>query len=177
MMRVLAMLLLCGTALAAPEPTMMDRVLGGYERAATAEDVKRLGADADRQLIDVAVDARTTRLRRTRAIAALRFVPSTAAHAFLRAVVLENKRATAGADVLDLAAAIYSLSPYTEETSLVLSFVAHGSADVRQSAAAALAAIADPAAAGPLRARLAVERDAGVRLTLQHALKSLEPAR
>jgi hypothetical protein len=156
----------------------MDRVLGGYERAATAEDVKRLGADADRQLIDVAGDARTTRLRRTRAIAALRFVPSAAAHAFLRAVVLENKRAAGGADVLDLAAAIYSLSPYgAEETPLVLSLVAHASADVRQSAAAALAAIADPSAAPPLRARLAVERDAGVRFTLERSLKSLEAPR
>ncbi|HZS36788.1 MAG TPA: HEAT repeat domain-containing protein [Polyangia bacterium] len=175
---VIASLVFSTVAWGAPSAAELDRVLGGYEHAATADEVKRLGAGADQILIGVAEDARSTAIRRTRAIAALRFVPSAAAHAYLRALILEQGRAPAPADVLDVAAALGALAPYGRaELPLVQRYLGHASAELRQSAAAALGLIADAGALPSLRARLAVERDPAIRTVLSHSIKTIETPR
>jgi hypothetical protein len=168
------LMLLCGGAWAAP-PTAIDRVLGGVEHAASADEVRALGPDADQLLMAVAGDGEAEPLRRWRAILALQHVPSAAARAFLLALVQRRAEAT-GSEVLELAAALAALAPYGPEAAgAVLPFIAHRSADVRQSAAATLALTGAPAAAGALQLRLAVERDPGVRRTLARALHALTP--
>jgi hypothetical protein len=178
---------------AAPTARELERVLGGYEHAPTADEVRRLGAGADVALMNVAADAHWPRIRRVRAIAALRFVPSVAARDWLRSLA-EDKRASCGAaassaaasssssssgvedaacDALELAAALSALQVYDGQAPLLLSFVAHASADVREAAAAALAGAGARDAEPILRARVAVERDAGVRATLTRALATL----
>jgi hypothetical protein len=153
----------------------LTRVLGGVERAPTAEAVRALGPAADRLLVAAASDGRTARLRRMRAIAALAFAPSAYARAFLLAVVRDQGGATRGADVLDVAAAAGALAVYGPTVAPTLvPLLAHASADVRQSAAAALGRARAPEAAGALRARLAVERDAGVHEELVRALARLQ---
>jgi hypothetical protein len=159
------------TASGAPSDPAIARALGGYERAPTADGVKQLGPDADRVLISVASDARTSRVRRMRAIYALRFVPSAEALTFLRAVLDEKRGAVEGADVLDLAAALGALSAHGPEVAgELLPFLTHRSADVRQAAAAALAHTQAPEAPAALRARLVAERDPGVRAALSRLL-------
>lgn len=180
MMRKLAIasLLFSSVAWGAPSAAEVERVLGGYEHAPTAEEVKRLGTGADQVLIAVAQDARTSPIRRARAIGALRFVPSAGAHAFLRALIDEKARAPEGADVLDVASALAALAPYgREDLALELSYLAHASVELRHAAAAALGVIADAEALPSLRARLAVERDGGTRLMLARSIKSIEAPR
>lgn len=162
-------------AQAAPSSKELDRVLGGIERVAGPEDVRRLGSDADRVLIAVASDGRTSRLRRMRAILALQHAPTMEALDFLRAVLAEEGAAIEGPEVLDVAAALSALAPHGREVlSDLLPFLTHHSADVRQSAAAALAATRAPEAAAALRARVVVERDMGVRGVVLRALRGLD---
>jgi HEAT repeat protein len=161
------LLLISGAAWAAP----VDKVLMMREHVVTAEEVRALGPRADRLLIGVASDARSSRLRRARALLALRHVPSEEAREFLRAVIADKREAVEGADVLDLAAALTSLSPYGREVLTdLLAFVAHRSADVRHAAISALGAVHEPEAESAIRARLYVERDPGVRDAAARAL-------
>lgn len=169
---LLLVALLCAPALAAP----IDRALGGREHAVSAEDVRALGPHADRVLIGVASDARVSRLRRARALLALRFAPSDESREFLRAVIADKRACVEGADVLDLSAAITSLSPYGREVLAdVLPFAAHASADVRHATVVVLGAMQAPEAQSALRARLFVERDPGVRDAAARALKPAQP--
>jgi hypothetical protein len=167
-------------AAAAPSREELDRVLGGVEHAATAEEVRALGPSADQILIAVASDETASRWGRRRAVLALRYAPSAAAQAFL----LELLRARAGApqdgeaDLLELAAALAALAPYGRAAAgTILPFVAHRSADVRQNAAAALALTGAPEADGALAARFAVERDPGVRRVVARSLRALRLGR
>ena len=75
---LLAGLLFSSVAWGAPSAAEVERALGGYERAPSAEDVKRLGPGADQVLIAAANDPRTSRLRRARAIGALGSRPAPA---------------------------------------------------------------------------------------------------
>jgi HEAT repeat protein len=172
--RLVLALVFVGGAASAQHVDALDRVLGGIERAPTESTVRALGPTAAAQLIKVADDPSTTRVRRMRAIYALRFVPSESAHAFLRQVVKENQSASEGAEVLDYAAALGSLAPYGEaDLPVMLAALDHPSADARQAAAAALAQVRSPRAESALTLRLAVERDVGVRRHLTLALRAL----
>ncbi len=176
---VLASLALLSVAAhAAPsqrELARLDRLLAGVEHVPGADEIRRLGPGTDAALITYASDARASRLRRLRAVAALRFVPSIAAHAFLDQLVAERAKATDGADVLDLAAALGALIPYGHDAlATELRYLTHASADVRQAAAAALGQLHEPDARGALAARLIAERDAGVHVAVERALHELD---
>ncbi|MFI5288333.1 MAG: HEAT repeat domain-containing protein [Polyangia bacterium] len=162
-------------ALAQPRSTAtLDRLCGGYEHAPSAAEVRALGPGADQALIDYATAASTSPLRRQRAIAALAFVPSVAAHQLLVAVLSAEGRASRGIAVLDVAAALSALTPYgAPALATVLPYLTHPSADVRQAAANTLGALGLPSAGGALEARLAVERDPSVRVHLAAALARL----
>jgi len=175
---LLVSLLLAAPASAAPTARDFDAVLGGVERRLSATDLRRLGAAPDQALIAYAEDPHTSRVRRMRAILALRFAPSVSARAYLHDLLGQHGRATTGADVLDVAAAIGALSPYgREELATLLPYLSHASADVRQNAAASLAALHEPDALGPLAARLTIERDSGVRFAIAGALRTIQPFR
>jgi hypothetical protein len=165
----LLFLLLSLPALAAP----VDAVLGAREHVITAAEVQSLGANADRLLIGAASDGKASRWRRARALLALQFAPSSESLAFLRFVIDGRREAKAGADVLELAAAVTSLHPYGKEALAdLLPLATHASADVRHAVVQSLARIPAPEAESALRARLYVERDAGVRDAVARALKN-----
>jgi hypothetical protein len=175
---LLAWVLFVSVAGAAPPRADVERILAGVERAPTRDDVERLQPGADEALIAVAADPKVSRLRRMRALYALRFAPSDAARRFAESVLaLDVGRTASGADALDLAAALSALSPYGDALPTVLPFLAHVSGDVRQTAAALIGGWAPPSAEGILRARLTVERDPGVRLHLVEALRRISPPR
>jgi hypothetical protein len=133
----------------------VDKILGAREHVITAEEIRSLGEKADRILIGVAGDARSSHYKRTRAIIALRHAPSQESLAFLRDVLSHE-------DVLDLAAAIGSLQPYGDEVFAdVLPFLTHANAGVRHAAVLTLAPL--PRAETALRTRLYIERDPAVR--------------
>jgi hypothetical protein len=144
--------------------TPIDKILAGIEHVPTADEVKRLGPDADQQLIDYAESPRATPIRRLRAILSLRFVPSATARAYLTDLLARKPGA------LDTAAALSALTPYGRDAlAQVQPYLTHAAADVRHAAVAAMAQLGEPA---PLRARLAVEKDPGVRAEI---LKALAP--
>lgn len=158
MKTLLLFLTLTATAQAAP----IDRILGGYEHVPTADEARSVGAQA---LIDYAEDARHPQARRIQAIAALRFVPCDAARVYAVDVLARLGRSVAGGAVLEVAAALTALAPY-HRSELIIPYATHASADVRQSAAASLALIADPPSLSVLRTRLIAERDPGLRAFL-----------
>ena len=171
---VIGVVLIAGAALASPSRVEVERVVAGIEHAPSAEDVKRLGAGADQALVAYARDPKVTRLRRLRAIAALRYAPSTVARDFLHAVLAEQGKALEGVDALDAAAALGALTPYGRgELAIVVSYLEHGAADVRAAAAHALAQLHEADAVGALTARFSVERDAAVRAAIGHAIVEL----
>jgi hypothetical protein len=142
--------------------TPIEHILAGVEHTPTADEVKRLGADADQQLIDYAESPRATPIRRMRAILALRFVPSATARAYLSALLARQPGA------LDTAAALSALTPYGRDVlAQVQPYLVHPAADVRH---AAVAAMTQLGALAPLRARLAVEKDPGVHAEILRAL-------
>jgi hypothetical protein len=174
MKRLVLLLLFSAAAWAAP----VDRLLGGREHVITAEEVRALGQNAGRILMGVFSDAHQSRLRRARALLALRFVPSDEVREFLRTVVHDRREAVEGADALDLAYAISALSPYGRDVlAELLPFLAHRSSDVRSAAVSTLGASGAPEAESALRARLYVERDPGVRAAAARALKRYEQHR
>jgi hypothetical protein len=154
-----------------PRSARLAEFLGARERVITAADVQSLGEKADRILIAAASDGKASRWRRARALLALQFAPSTESLTFLRAVIAEKKAAQAGADVLDLAAALTSLGPYGRDALPdLLPLLTHSSADVRHAVVQALSSIREPEAESALRARLYVEREAGIREAVARAL-------
>jgi len=171
---LLAALLVSSVASATPPRAAVELALAGIERAPTAERVKRLGAGVDLVLIEIADDPATTATRRARAIRALAWAPSSSARAYLHDLIARRSAATGGMEVIELGAALVSLAPYgPTELPLVLRFVAHASADVRQGAAITLGTLGGAEALAALRARSAVERDPGVREALARAIDQL----
>jgi hypothetical protein len=159
-----AALLVCSTAYAEPE------LLRDLERAPTAGEVRQLGPDADRVLIAAARDPAVSRLVRLRAVSALTFAPTVRARAFLLDLLAAAAAAREGADVLDVAAALGALAAHGPSTlPVLLPYLAHASADVRQSAAYAIAASGATQGRASLTARLRVEREPGVQVALRRA--------
>lgn len=173
MRTLLLMLALTATATAAPRLVDLARVLGGYERTANADDIRALGPEADRMLIDHAEAPNQTRIQRQRAIVALRFVPTSRARSYALALLSASASAEDGPQAIDAASAITALSVYPDALTVILPHLAHASAEVRHSAAAALGVMRARESIGPLQTRLSIERDPGVRLVLQRSLKQL----
>jgi hypothetical protein len=171
----LACLLAAAGAAAAPPRAEVERLLGGYETHATPEHFRRLGPGVDHVLVVIAIDPATSRVRRNRALYALAIVPSVEGRDLLRAVVKEQRRATEGADVLDLATAARALGAFGAEVAMdVVPLLAHPTGDVREAAADALGGARAVEALGSLRVRLGVEREEGVRRALVRAIGRLE---
>jgi HEAT repeat protein len=153
-------------------------MLGGFETRVGLQEVRALGPTADAQLIAYAADEHHSRLRRRRAIALLRLAPSEASQTFLRQLIRDRRNSNEGADWLDLAAGLGSLAPYgTVHLEMLVSYLLHPSADVRQAVVQSLVAIGDRDALAPLRTRLIRERDPGVRSEVLRAIDRLTKPR
>jgi hypothetical protein len=170
---VLAVLALTGLAHAAPRVLDLARVLGGYERTASADDIRALGPEADRLLIDHAEASGQTRVQRQRAIVALRFTPTARARAYAQSLLQASIGAGDGPSVVDAAAAITALSAYPDTLPLLLPHLSHRAAEVRQSVAAAIGVLRAREAVGSIQLRLSIESDAGVRVVLGKVLRAL----
>jgi hypothetical protein len=166
-----------GLARAEPPRAAVERLLSGYEPSPTfVEDLRRLGPGTDQVLITVASDPRTSRLRRSRALHSLGHLPSLAGRDYLRSELraLRSAGAVEGPDVLDLVACARALGRYgAEALPDLVGLLAYPSPDVRQAAAAGLGTTGALPARTPLRQRLSVEADAGVRAALRGALRAL----
>jgi hypothetical protein len=169
---VILLLAIAGTA--AAQPRDLARVLGGYERTASADDIRALGPDADRLLIEHAEASGQTRVQRQRAIVALRFVPTARARGYAQSLLAASAAATEGPQAIDAASAITALSAYPDALPLILPQLSHKLAEVRHAAAAALGVLRARDAIGPIQLRLSIESDPGVRLVLGRVLRSLQ---
>jgi hypothetical protein len=186
-MTVAAVLLCAGAGLAQPRAdragvdervaAAMQAALGGVETAAEAADVAALGPNADVLLVARADDDARP-LQRLRALAALRWAPSSYAHDFLMANVARLAQARTGLPVLELAMTLQALLPYGAAAApTLLGALSHPTTEVRLAAAATLAQIdasgTDGAIHAALTARLAVETSAAVRRALITGLQKI----
>jgi len=151
-------------------------LLDGYEPLDVERGMKQLGAPAADVLLRLLSDRATPALIRLRAIEALGYVPTPAGRTYLRNIVSEigvvdDER------VYTLAAALRALGAFgpAELPGLAL-FLSHGSADVREAAAAGLAAMNSESALPALKQRLTIESDSGVKETLKTAIRRLAAA-
>jgi hypothetical protein len=150
--------------LSAYEPLDIDRTLPALgSPAAVAEALLALARDPG--------TAPTAAIVRVRAIEALGYVPTDAGLLYLHGLVAELGDAT-DSRVYQLAAALRALGHFGDgELGRLGPYLSHPSADVREAAAMAMAAM--PAARPLLQRRLAVESERGVQAVLQSSLKQL----
>ncbi len=172
---VAALLLVGGIAFAAPSREAVERLLAGIESHVGADDVRRLGPGVDHVLAAIAVDARTSPVRRNRALAALSAVPSMEGRDLLRAVLRDHRDATTGADVLDLRTAALALGAFGPDAAAdLVPLLAHPTGDVRAAAAEGLARANAQSALPSLKLRLLTEREPGVQQALGRAIATLQ---
>lgn len=148
--------------LSAYEPLDIDRTLPALGSPAAVSEV----------LLGLARDPGTAPnagIVRVRAIEALGYVPTDAGRIYLHGLVAELGDAT-DSRVYPLAAAVRALGHFGDgELGRLGPYLGHPSADVREAAAMAVAAM--PAARPLLQRRLAVESERGVQAVLQSSLK------
>ena len=125
-------------------------------------------------LVAIALDRRTSDLRRIRALAALLFVPTDLGRDTCRQVIRDKGGADGGAASLEVAACAGTLGGFGPEVrGELLPLLGHPVAEVRAAAAYALGSGRLPEAVTLLRRRLAVEGDAAVRRAIDEALRKL----
>lgn len=159
------------TANAAADPITRAEVvdsLGGFEHAPDASAVRAWGTTGASHLMSVANDAALPLHVRVRAVHALRVHGAMApVRTFLRALA-----GVSGQNLFLLRASLDALVEGFNDTAEVARYLVDPRVDVRDGAAWSLAASRDPAARAALSARLSVETDANVRLTLTTALRN-----
>lgn len=142
--------------------------LGGFEHAPDTSAVRAWGATGAAHLMSVANDVALPLHVRVRAVHALRaYGTMVPVRTFLRALA-----GVTGQNLFILRASLDALVEGFNDTVEVARYLADPRVDVRDGAVWSLAASRDPAARSALAARLAVETDANVRLTLTTALRN-----
>ncbi len=144
-------------------------------KGAGPAELQRWAATEDGTLMTLAADRDANETVRARALAALAYARNGRAHAFLENFVIEKTPSSDRLDRLLVRRAAVSLGwqggPRVVE---VLSpLLESADPDVRLDAAAALGLTRAREAEAPLRARLAVETDAGVKRQLESAVKAV----
>ena len=142
-------------------------------------ELQRWAATADGILTVVAADRAASETVRGRALSALAYARTSRAHAFLENFIIAKTPSSAPVDrvLLRRAAASLGWQGGPRVVEVVAPLLDHSDADVRLDAAAALGLSRAREAEAPLRARLALETDAGVRRQIEAALKSVTAAR
>lgn len=151
----------------APTAQQVRELLSGYEYVPSGEDLRALGPDTLRVLIELYAAPDAPPWVRLRAIAAVGHYPEPATRTFLLAVA----RAEGQSDLL-VREAVLALGRAFGEHAIadVRPFLSHREPVVREAAGMALGRIATPRAVDLLRARIVAERDPGVRRALDRSL-------
>ncbi|MBL9005037.1 MAG: HEAT repeat domain-containing protein [Myxococcales bacterium] len=151
-------------------------LIDGYEPLDVEHGIAQLGAPAADVLLRIIRQANTPELIRLRAIEALGYVPTPAGQDFLRETVARIGT-TDDERVFTLAAALRALGGFgASELPSVSLFLEHVSPIVREAAAAGMAQMRSDSVLPALQRRLAVERDSGVKETLNNAISRLAAA-
>jgi len=151
-------------------------LIDGYEPLDVEHGIAQLGAPAADVLLRIIRQASTPELIRLRAVEALGYVPTPAGQAFLRETVAKIGT-TDDERVFTLAAALRALGGFgPSELPSVSLFLEHASPMVREAAAAGMAQMRTDTVLPVLQRRLAVERDSGVKETLNSAISRLAAA-
>lgn len=151
-------------------------LIDGYEPLDVEHGIAQLGAPAADVLLRILRQPSTPELIRLRAIEALGYVPTPAGQDFLRETVAKIGT-TDDERVFTLAAALRALGGFgASELPSVSLFLEHTSPIVREAAAAGMAQMRADSVLPALQRRLAVERDSGVKETLNNAISRLAAA-
>lgn len=160
--------LLAGEARAddALRSTLID-LLSGYEQAATADELRRLGPGVEAELLSIAEDAGMSRTRREAATYSLGWFPSDATHTWLQARLVDP-----ATDSHIRRSAAWALANGWKDAAVpdLTAAFADPDAQLRNQIARALGKMGTPTARAALEARLPNETDAMVRTTVQTLL-------
>ena len=141
----------------------------------SSTQLAELGTAAGAPLIQIASDRSATPSMRARAVATLAFVRTPAAHDFLENFVVRNLPSSDAVDRMLLRKAAIALGwqsgPRCVE--VLATLLDHPDVEVRTDGVVALGLTRTRAAEKPLRDRLALEGDAGVRTQIENQLKTL----
>ncbi|HVV50301.1 MAG TPA: HEAT repeat domain-containing protein [Polyangia bacterium] len=142
-------------------------------------ELQHWAATADGVLMALAADRAASETVRGRALAALAYAGNGRVHAFLENFVIEKAPSTSPLDRVLVRRAAVSLGWQggARVVEIVAPLLDSPDADVRLDAAAALGLTRARDAEAPLRARLAVETDPGVKRQLESAIKAVSAAR
>jgi hypothetical protein len=166
---------LLATSAAAADPVTRASVeasLSGFEGEPDVAAVRRWGADGERALLQIARDATLQGVVRVRAFHALRaLAPDAGVHRLLR-----DTAAAPSADLFVRRACFDALVEGFDDVAEVARHLADPAPEVRDGAAWTLSRSTNAAARSALRARLAVETDPTVRITLAQAVRAPEVA-
>ena len=159
-------------------PTRVE-VEAALAKGGGSGELQHWAATADGILTAVAVDRAASETVRGRALSALAYARTSRVHAFLENFIIEKTPSSAPVDRILLRRAATSLGWQggARVVEILGPLLDHGDADVRLDAAAALELARARDAEKPLRARLVVETDAGVRRQIEAALKAVTATR
>ena len=173
------------SALAAkPAPTPVGNELSARPRfeaylathdVPSAAELRALAAAPENALMAIASDARLDGLLRSRAVAALRLVPSPGAHVFLCKLIETKAKATDATDRLIVRRAAVALGwmAGTRAAETLALLFDNEDVEVRLDAVIGLGLTRAAAAVPPLRKQLAVEQAPRVRDQIERQLRAL----
>ncbi|HLK92566.1 MAG TPA: HEAT repeat domain-containing protein [Polyangia bacterium] len=161
------------------KPSPRAELEAALAKGASPAELQHWAATADGLLMTLAADPAAAEAVRGRALAGLAYARNGRAHAFLENFVIEKTPSSDRVDRLLVRRAAISLGwqggPRVVE--VLAPLLDSADAEVRVDAAAALGLTRAREAEAPLRARLAVESDAGVKRQLEAAVKAVTAAR
>lgn len=151
-------------------------LIDGYEPLDVEHGIAQIGAPAAEVLLRIIAAPATPELIRLRAIEALGYAPTPAGQTYLRELVAKIG-VTDDERVFTLAAALRALGGFgASELPSVALFLEHISPIVREAAAAGMAQMRSDSVLPALQKRLTIERDSGVKETLNNAISRLAAA-
>jgi HEAT repeat protein len=157
-------LLLASTGWAGPQRQAVLDLLNAYDEPVRQEDLAALGAGVDAELLEIAQDAAVPLTRRGKAVAALKFYPTTEVRSFLDATL-------AGQESLLRRKAAYSLAAFgSSAVPALIGALGEPDVQLRVAAANALGTVGDAEGLEALRARLAVETEPAVKKAITAAV-------
>jgi hypothetical protein len=161
------------------KPSPRAEVEAALAKGGSPTELQHWAATADGILMTLAADRVASETVRARALAALAYARNGRAHAFLENFVIEKTPSSERVDRVLVRRAAVSLGwqggPRVVE--ILTPLLDSADADVRLDAAAALGLTRAHDAEAPLRARLAVETDPGVKRQLETAVKAVTASR
>lgn len=162
----------------AKTPTRGD-VESALAKGGSPGELQHWAATAEHILTAVAADRAASETVRGRALSALGYARTARAHSFLENFIIEKTPSSAPVDrvLVRRAAASLGWQGGARVVEVLAPLLDNSDAEVRLDAAAALGLARARDAEGPLRARLAVETDPGVRRQIEAALKAVTATR